>query len=60
MKATETKLLLILSSVSPFILPIYQRTYSWTHKEIQQLWHDILPAGSSDEIGVHFISGPPF
>jgi uncharacterized protein with ParB-like and HNH nuclease domain len=55
MKATEAKLLQILSAVSQFIIPIDQRTYSWTQKEWQQLWADILRAGSSDEIGVHFI-----
>ncbi len=27
----------------------------WTLKECQQLWADILRAGSTDEIGVHFI-----
>jgi uncharacterized protein with ParB-like and HNH nuclease domain len=55
MKATEAKLLQILGAVSQFIIPIYQRTYSWTIKECQQLWADILRAGSSDDIGVHFI-----
>ena len=55
MKATEAKLLQILSSVSQFIIPIYHRTYSWTRKECQQLWNDFLRAGSSDEIGVDFI-----
>jgi uncharacterized protein with ParB-like and HNH nuclease domain len=55
MKATEAKLLEILRNVSQFIIPIYQRTYSWTQKECQQLWADILRAGSSDAIGVHFI-----
>ena len=55
MKATEAKLLQNLSSVSQFIIPIYQRTYSWTRKECEQLWVDILRAGSSDDIGVHFI-----
>jgi uncharacterized protein with ParB-like and HNH nuclease domain len=55
MKATEAKLLQILGAVSQFIIPIYQRTYSWTLKECQQLWADILRAGSMDEIGVHFI-----
>jgi uncharacterized protein with ParB-like and HNH nuclease domain len=55
MKATEAKLLQILSSVSQFIIPIYQRTDSWTPKECQQLWNDFLRAGSSDEIGVDFI-----
>ena len=55
MKATEAKLLQVLGNVSQFIIPIYQRTYSWTLKECQQLWEDILRAGTTDEIGVHFI-----
>jgi uncharacterized protein with ParB-like and HNH nuclease domain len=29
MKASEAKLLEILRNVSQFIIPIYQRTYSW-------------------------------
>ncbi len=55
MKATEAKLLQILGAVSQFIIPIYQRTYSWTEKECQQLWADLLRTGSTDAIGVHFI-----
>ena len=55
MKATEGKLLEILRNVSQFIIPIYQRTYSWTLKECEQLWSDILRAGANDGIGVHFI-----
>lgn len=55
MKATEAKLLQILGAVSQFIIPIDQRTSSWTLKECKQLWADILRAGSTDEIGVHFI-----
>ena len=55
MKATEAKLLEILRNVSQFIIPIYQRTYSWTLKECEQLWSDILRAGANDGIGVHFI-----
>ena len=47
MKATEAKLLQILGAVSQFIIPIDQRTYSWTQKECQQLWTDILRACSS-------------
>ena len=48
MKATEAKLLQILGAVSQFIIPIDQRTTSWTLKECQQLWADILRAGSSN------------
>jgi uncharacterized protein with ParB-like and HNH nuclease domain/predicted transport protein len=55
MKATEAKLLSFLQKSSQFVIPIYQRTYSWTDKQCRQLWDDILRAGSSDAIAVHFI-----
>ena len=55
MKATEAKLLSFLQKSSQFIIPIYQRTYSWTEKQCRQLWDDILRAGSNDLIAVHFV-----
>ena len=55
MKATEAKLLSFLQKSPQFVIPIYQRTYSWTDKQCQQLWDDILRAGASDNISVHFI-----
>lgn len=55
MKATEAKLLSFLQKSPQFIIPIYQRTYSWTDKQCRQLWDDIVRAGSSDNIAVHFI-----
>ncbi|MGB7315467.1 MAG: DUF262 domain-containing protein [Nodosilinea sp.] len=55
MKATEAKLLAFLQRSTQFIIPIYQRTYSWTEKECRQLWDDVLRAGRNDNISVHFI-----
>lgn len=55
MKATEAKLLAFLKKAPQFVIPIYQRTYSWTEKECRQLWEDILRAGRDDKISVHFI-----
>lgn len=55
MRATQAKLLSFLQNSPQFIIPIYQRTYSWTDKQCRQLWDDILRAGSSDAISVHFI-----
>ena len=46
MKATEAKLLDFLKKSPQFVIPIYQRTYSWTEKECRQLWDDILRTGS--------------
>ena len=50
MKATEAKLLSFLQKSPQFVIPIYQRTYSWTDKQCRQLWDDILRAGSSGAI----------
>ena len=55
MKATEAKLLSLLQKSPQFIIPIYQRTYSWTEKQCRQLWNDTLRAGASNAITVHFI-----
>jgi uncharacterized protein with ParB-like and HNH nuclease domain/predicted transport protein len=55
MKATEAKLLDFLKKSQQFVVPIYQRTYSWTEKECRQLWEDIIRCGKNDLTPVHFI-----
>jgi uncharacterized protein with ParB-like and HNH nuclease domain/predicted transport protein len=55
MKATEAKLIDFLKKSPQFIIPIYQRTYSWSEKECLQLWEDILRTGSNDKITAHFV-----
>ncbi len=55
MKATEAKLLDFLKKSPQCIIPIYQRTYSWTERECQQLWDDILRTGNDDDISAHFV-----
>ncbi len=55
MKATEAKLLEFLKKSPQFVIPIYQRTYSWTERECRQLWEDILRAGRDDTISAHFV-----
>ena len=55
MKATEAKLLDFLKKSPQFVIPIYQRTYSWTEKECRQLWDDIVRTGADDRISVHFV-----
>ena len=55
MKATEARLLEFLEKSPQFIIPIYQRTYSWTERECRQLWDDIVRTGKNDAITAHFI-----
>jgi uncharacterized protein with ParB-like and HNH nuclease domain len=55
MKATEANLLAFIKRSPQFVIPIYQRTYSWTDKECRQLWEDILRTGANKNISAHFI-----
>jgi uncharacterized protein with ParB-like and HNH nuclease domain/predicted transport protein len=55
MKATEAKLLEFLKKSPQFVIPIYQRTYSWTERECLQLWNDILRTGNNEKISAHFV-----
>jgi uncharacterized protein with ParB-like and HNH nuclease domain/predicted transport protein len=55
MKATEARLLDFLKKSPQFVIPIYQRTYSWTERECRQLWDDILRTGDKDDVLAHFL-----
>jgi uncharacterized protein with ParB-like and HNH nuclease domain/predicted transport protein len=55
MKACEAGLLSFLKKSSQFVIPIYQRAYSWTERECAQLWQDIIRAGQNEDITVHFV-----
>jgi len=55
MKATECKFLNFLRKSPQFVIPIYQRTYSWTERECRQLWDDIMRTGRNENISAHFI-----
>ncbi len=55
MKAVEAELLKFLQGPKQFIIPIYQRQYSWTLEQCAQLWEDIVRAAENDKIPAHFI-----
>ncbi len=55
MKATETKFLPFLQGTKQFIIPIYQRTYSWTLAQCQQLWDDIRRVAADEQASGHFV-----
>jgi len=54
-KATEANLLKFLRKSPQFVIPIYQRNYSWTEEQCRQLWADLLRAGREEAISAHFI-----
>jgi len=55
MKAVEAKLLALLKKSPQFVIPIYQRTYSWAERECRQLWNDILRVGRAENVSGHFV-----
>ncbi|WRA32434.1 DUF262 and DUF1524 domain-containing protein [Helicobacter pylori] len=38
-----------------FVIPIYQRLYSWEKEHCKQLWDDIIKIGGNDKMNGHFI-----
>ncbi len=56
MIATQANLLTFFQGVKQFVIPIYQRTYSWTaKKECAQLWNDLVRVSNDEHIPAHFI-----
>ena len=55
MNAIQANLLEFIKRSPQFVIPIYQRSYSWTRKECKQLWDDIVRTGRNDEVKAHFI-----
>ena len=56
MRAKETNFLKLMESqFNQYIVPIYQRTYSWGEKQCQVLWEDILKISKRKTSDRHFI-----
>ena len=54
MRAKDANLLDLLKKAQQFIVPIYQRVYSWESAECERLWDDIMQAGAQERLGAHF------
>ena len=55
MRANEENLLKFLDGTKQFILPIFQRRYSWEKRQCEQLWDDVLHVGENENIPSHFL-----
>lgn len=62
MKADAMKLLDFIgkSQEKQFVIPIYQRVYSWEKEQCKQLWDDIIKTGGNDQMNGHFIGSIVF
>lgn len=55
MQAKETKLQEIIEGTKQYVVPLFQRTYSWTTKEWTILWNDLLELSDMENPRTHFI-----
>jgi uncharacterized protein with ParB-like and HNH nuclease domain len=55
MKAQESQFLTFLNGKKQFIITIYQRPYSWTREQCEQLWNDIVRTATDKGTAGHFI-----
>jgi uncharacterized protein with ParB-like and HNH nuclease domain/predicted transport protein len=55
MKAIDCPFAKIINGTSQFIIPVFQRDYSWSEAECEQLWRDILQIASDPTDRGHFI-----
>ncbi|PZO43797.1 MAG: DUF262 domain-containing protein [Pseudanabaena frigida] len=55
MQASETKLQQIIEGTKQYVVPLFQRPYSWKKSEWQMLWDDLIELSESDNPRTHFM-----
>ncbi|MEL4897677.1 DUF262 domain-containing protein [Crocosphaera sp. Alani8] len=55
MQASETKLQQIIEGTKQYVVPLFQRPYSWKKQQWQVLWDDLIELYESDQPRPHFM-----
>lgn len=55
MNASDVPLLQFMDGARQFVIPIFQRDYSWRTQHCTQLWNDVLRAGRDPNAKAHFM-----
>ena len=55
MRATETRLRALLEGQQHYVIPLFQRPYSWRRNDWQTLWKDIIETYRFNPSGGHFL-----
>lgn len=55
MQARETQLLTLLAGQHQFVIPIFQRDYSWSGEECKRLVDDVLAVADGPDGAIHFL-----
>lgn len=54
MEANKSNIYFILNGKKQFVIPVYQRTYSWRYEQCNRLWNDIIDMQKNNKEG-HFV-----
>ena len=55
MQASETKLQKIIEGTQQYVVPLFQRPYSWEQRQWEALWNDLIELYESDNPRPHFM-----
>ncbi len=55
MKAIDRPFTKIINGTTQFVIPVFQRDYSWTEAECEQLWKDVLAIAAAPHDRGHFL-----
>ncbi len=55
MKAINRQFTDLINGSKQFVIPVFQRDYSWTTEQCEQMWNDIIRAGGSSGDSGHFM-----
>ena len=55
MKAINRPFTDIINGNRQFIIPVFQRDFSWTREQCEQLWRDLECASTGEADGTHFM-----
>ena len=55
MKAINRPFTDIINGNRQFIIPVFQRDFSWTREQCEQLWRDVKRASNGEADGAHFM-----
>lgn len=55
MKATNQQFTQIINGTTQFAVPVFQRDYSWTEMQCEQLWSDVMEIARETNRPGHFL-----
>ncbi len=55
MQAQVSSFTSLLNGATQFVIPVFQRDYSWSEPQCEQLWNDIVRIGTADTDVRHFM-----